>query len=542
MTLYPARLKHFWRVEPEEDLSFEELLAEISARLASLPADQVDRGIEEALRLICDSAGIDQSTIYLREIENPDTFVLSYVLRDPALPPPPTIKFTATDNYPWCNQKLIANEIIYLPDTQAAPEEAAVDKASWKKYNVVSALVIPLSTGWGRPLGFWGIDSTSERREWPERLQKRLKIIAGVFAGTIERTVSDRLLRESETRLQLAAETGGAGFWTLDMETGAIWATPKLKELFGLKPDDTIDITTFLAMVHPADRKSVRQKIQAMSQGKEINQEYRIVLPSGTIRWVMSRGSQRGFAIDGRPLLMGITLDTTERHKSEEALRTLGSRLIEAQEKERKRIARELHDDINQRIALITVSLGQSLSGDDAEVRKAVHVECERLSTLGHDVQALSHRLHSSKIEYLGLASAARSLCREIAEQHRVDIHFVEAGIPRDLSNQTSLCLFRVLQEALHNAVKYSGVGQIAVELKSELQQVQLVVRDRGLGFDPQEAMKRGGLGLISMRERLQAVGGDLSIHSLPHEGTAVKACAPLTSDARQVEVIEAAG
>jgi PAS domain S-box-containing protein len=542
MSLYPARLKHFWRVQPEEDLSFEELLAEISARLVSLPANQVDHGIEEALRLICDSAGIGESTIYLREIENPDTFVLSYVLRDPALPPPPTIKFTATDNFPWCNRKLIANEIIYLPDTQAAPEEAEVDKASWKKYNVVSALVIPLSTGWGRPLGFWGIDSTSERREWPERLQKRLRIIAGVFAGTIERAVSDRLLRESEARLQLAAEPGGAGFWTLDMETGAIWATPKLKELFGLKPDDTIDITTFLAMVHPADRELVRQKIEAMNQGKEINQEYRIVRSSGPIRWVMSRGSQRVFAIDGRPLLMGITLDTTERHKSEEALRTLGGRLIEAQEKERKRIARELHDDINQRIALITVSLGQSLSGDDAEVRKAVHLECERLSTLGHDVQALSHRLHSSKIEYLGLASAARGLCREMAEQHRVEIHFVEAGIPRDLSKETSLCLFRVLQEAVHNAVKYSGVRQVTVELKSEFQQIQLAVRDRGLGFDPEEAIERGGLGLISMRERLQAVGGELSINSQPHEGTTVKACVPLTCNARQVEGMEAAG
>ena len=542
MTLYPPRLKHFWRVEPEEDWNFEDLLAETSVRLSSLPADEVDRGIEEALRLICDSAGIDESTIYLREIENPDTFVLSYVLRDPALPPPPTIKFTATDNFPWCNQKLIANETIYLPDTQAAPEEAAVDKASWKKYNVISALVIPLSTGGGVPLGFWGIDSTSERREWPERLQKRLRIIAGVFAGTIERAISDRRLRESEARLQLAAETGGAGFWTIDMETGVIWATPKLKELFGLKPNDTIDISSLLAMVHPADREVVGQRIEAMNQGNEISHEYRIVSSRGTTRWVISKGGQRVFAIDGRPLLMGITFDITERHKSEEALRTLGGRLIEAQEQERKRIARELHDDINQRIALITVSLGQCLSGDDAEVRKAVHLECERLSSLGHDVQALAHRLHSSKIEYLGLASAARSLCREMAEQQKVEIPFIEAGIPRDLSNQTSLCLFRVLQEALHNAVKYSGVRQVTVELKSDSQHIQLVVTDRGLGFDLQEAMGRGGLGLISMRERLQAVGGELSINSQTHQGTTVKACIPLTSNASEAEAMQATG
>jgi signal transduction histidine kinase len=102
--------------------------------------------------------------------------------------------------------------------------------------------------------------------------------------------------------------------------------------------------------------------------------------------------------------------------------------------------------------------------------------------------------------------------------------------------------LFRVLQEAIHNAVKYSGVRQVTVELKSEFQQIQLVVRDRGLGFDPQEAMERGGLGLISMRERLQAVGGELSINSQLHEGTTVKACVPLTSNARKAEAIEATG
>src|SRR5215471_5874517 len=268
MTLYPAQgLNHFCRAQPEEDLAFEELLLEVSARLSGLPTDQVDHGIEEALRLVCSSAGIDESAIYLREIKNPDIFVLSYVLRDPALSPPPTIKFTAADNFPWCNRKLIANEVIYLPDTQKAPKEAAVDKASWKKYNVVSALVIPLRTGGGRPLGFWGIDSTSRRREWPERLQKRLRIIAGVFADTIERSVSNRLLHESEAHLTLAAETAGAGFWTIDPATHVVWASPKLRELFGFKPDSVLDVTLFLAAVHPDDRERVQKGIDAMTRG-----------------------------------------------------------------------------------------------------------------------------------------------------------------------------------------------------------------------------------------------------------------------------------
>jgi len=531
MTLYPAQgLKHFWRALPEDDLSFEELLLEVSARLAGLPADQVDRGIEEALRLVCGSAGIDQSTIYLREVENPDIFVLSYVLRDPALPPPPTIKFTAVDNYPWCNKKLIANDIIYLPDIESAPEEAAVDKASWRKYNVVSAFVIPLSTGGGRPLGFWGIDSTSERREWPERLQNRLRIVAGVFADTIERSISDRLLRESEARLTLAAETAGAGFWTLDMQTGAIWATPKLKELFGLKPDDSIDLASFLAIVHPEDCERVQQGIQAMTRGKEIKEEYRIIASSGVMRWLMSRGSQRVFAIDGRSLLMGITFDITERRNNEEALRTLGSRLIAAQEEERRRIARELHDDVCQQLAFISIGIEQLQSSEFGATERLRQIRklSEETRRLGSDIQALSHQLHSSKLDYLGLVPAIRGLCRELGEHHEANIHFSESGIPKAVAPDVALALFRITQESLHNALKYSGVRDFTVRLEGTRTHVELMVSDHGAGFDVSEAERGCGLGLISMRERILAVKGTLSIQSQPTRGTQVTVRVPL--------------
>ena len=532
MTLYPAKgLKHFWRAQPEEGLSFEELLPEISARLVSLPADQVDQGIEKALRLICNTAGIDESTIYLREIENPDIFVLSYVFRDPALPPPPTIKFTAADNFPWCNKKLIANEIIYLPDTQAAPEEAAVDKASWKKYNVVSALVIPLSTGGGKPLGFWGIDSTSERREWPERLQKRLRIIAGVFANTIERAVSDRLLRESEARLTLAAETAGAGFWTIDVETGVVWATPKLKELFGLKPDDAVDMTTLLAIVHPEDRELMQQAINAMTRGEERKEECRILPSSGPMRWVMSRGGRRVFTVDGRSPLMGITFDITERRSSEEAMRSLGGRLIESQEQERKRIARELHDDISQQLALISMGLQQLQSPDNLEPTERL----ERLEKLGNEtkrlaseVQALSHQLHSSTLDHLGLIPAIRGLCREISERHQVEIHFLESNVPKSVPPDVALALFRITQESLHNALKYSGVPEFTVRLQGTGTHIELMISDNGAGFDVSEAQRGPGLGLIGMRERISAVKGILCIESQPMKGTQVSVRVPL--------------
>ena len=532
LTLYPAEgLKHFWLTQPEKDLSFEELLAEISARLVALPTDQVDRGIEEALRLICDSLRIDQSTIFLREIENPDVLVLRYVLRDPALPPPPTVKFTVTDNFPWSNRKFIANEINYLPDTQSAPEEAAVDKASWKKYNVVSTLAIPLSTGGGRPLGIWGIDSTSERREWPERLQKQLRIIAGVFASTIERAMSDRQLCASELRLRLAAETSGAGFWTIDLEAGVIWATEKLKAMFGLKPESAFDMATFFAIVHPDDRKLVQEVIEAASNGEEKRVEYRIQPSSGTMRWLMSRGSRQVFDADGRSLLMGITFDITERHSSEEALRTLGVRLIEAQEQERKRIARELHDSISQKLAVISFGLQGLQSAEHLEPAERIQ-SIEKLRSemkgLALEVETLSHQLHSASLDYLGLVPAVTGLCREISTGQKVEIHFMENNMPNSVRPDVALALFRITQESLHNALKYSGVREFIVRLQGTGTHIELMISDNGAGFDVSEARKGPGLGLISMQERITAVNGTLSIESKPMRGTQVIVRVPL--------------
>ena len=147
------------------------------------------------------------------------------------------------------------------------------------------------------------------------------------------------------------------------------------------------------------------------------------------------------------------------------------------------------------------------------------------------DVQGLSHRLHSSKLEYLGLASAAESFCRELSEKTNVEIVFKHAGIPRNLSKEVSLCLFRVLQEGLQNAVKHSGVRSFAVDLQGTAESIELTVTDFGNGFEEQDAFTRHGLGLISMRERLQLVHGELSVKSQPGAGTTIRARVPLEAD-----------
>jgi signal transduction histidine kinase len=220
-----------------------------------------------------------------------------------------------------------------------------------------------------------------------------------------------------------------------------------------------------------------------------------------------------------------------ERKLAEEALSTMSRRLIEAQEQERTWIARELHDDIDQRLAVLSVNLealGQNPPASRVELTLRIRKEFEMVAELARDVQALSHRLHSSKLEYLGLATAAHSFCSEFSDQQEVEVDFYSDGVPRDLPPEISLCLFRVMQEALQNGIKHSGSRNFEVRLGSALNEIHLSVSDSGIGFNLDEAMKGRGIGLSSMKERLGLVDGEFSVESKLQHGTTIHARVPL--------------
>ena len=228
----------------------------------------------------------------------------------------------------------------------------------------------------------------------------------------------------------------------------------------------------------------------------------------------------------------GIARDITERKLAETELANVSRRLIEAQEQERNRIARELHDDIGQRLALLALELEQ-LHQDPTnlpEVRGRMGELQKRTSEIATDIQTLSHELHSAQLEYLGIAAAMRGFCQEFGEQTKVKIDFKTRDLPSPLSPDTSLCFFRVLQEAAHNAAKHSGVRRIEVRFWGTSDEIHLTVADSGAGFDREAAMKSTGLGLTSMQERLRLVGGALSIESQPRCGTTIHARVPFTS------------
>jgi len=218
--------------------------------------------------------------------------------------------------------------------------------------------------------------------------------------------------------------------------------------------------------------------------------------------------------------------------ESEDALARVSRRLLHAQDEEGARIARELHDDIGQRLAVLNFSLDALLRGADfgSRSRRSIEEARKEVNGLAKDVHAFSHRLHPARLEYLGIAKAAATLCGEIAGQHDVQVCFHADSVPERLSKRVSVGLYRVLQEALRNAIKHSGTRKIDVSLRGGGDQVELTVADCGAGFDA-GVIGGVGLGLTSMKERVRALDGEIAILSRPQHGTTVRVRVPLLKD-----------
>jgi PAS domain S-box-containing protein len=286
--------------------------------------------------------------------------------------------------------------------------------------------------------------------------------------------------------------------------------------------------------IHPDDRKHVQGAFyRALKDHQPFSREYRLRHRDGAYRWLFDVAAPRMNGDGSFAGFIGSAVDVTDQKLAQEALQTVGGRLLEAQDEERKRIARELHDDISQKLALLSMELAQAnRSANEEATKERLNNIRQHCSGIAKDIQSLSHQLHYSKLDYLGLVGALRGFCREFAKQYDVNVEFKDENVPRELPKQISLCLFRVTQEALHNAVKYSGTQEYAVKLSAAGDEVELVVSDAGAGFDAAEAMRNQGLGLVSMEERVHLVQGRFNIESKPGEGTKVVVSVPLIASA----------
>jgi PAS domain S-box-containing protein len=348
---------------------------------------------------------------------------------------------------------------------------------------------------------------------------------------------ADAALEESEVRFQRMANTTPSLVWMGDQNGKVSYLNDRRIEFTGRDPNARYE-DVWTKYVHPDDVEAVLSaNALGLKRREKFSKQYRLRRKDGVYRWMFDVAAPRVNRDGSFAGFIGSAADITDQKLAQEALEKVSGLLIEAQERERSRIARDLHDDICQRLALVSMELEQA-NRNGVPLATKEHLERirQQCAEIAGDIQSLSHQLHSSKLQYLGLVAAVRGMCREFAKKHEVSIEFACDNVPR-LPSDISLCLFRVAQEALHNAVKYSATTQFAVELSTGANEVRLEVKDTGAGFHVEEARRNGGLGLVSMQERVHLAHGRLNVESSPGKGTRIIAVVPIPENANSSQV-----
>jgi PAS domain S-box-containing protein len=357
------------------------------------------------------------------------------------------------------------------------------------------------------------------------------------YVGTLE-DVTERKL--AEERFRLVVEATPSGMVIVDQLGKIVLVNTRTEELFGYERKDLLGQQVEILVPelsrdgHDALRRDffTHAQVRQMGAGRELH-------------GVRKDGSWFSVQIGLNPIdtgsgmwVLASVLDTTERRRTERALResrqdlrALAGRLFRVQEEERKRIARELHDDLSQSVALLafdTSNLALSPPREAEDLKKALCKLQSRIADLSADIRQIAHQLHPSILEDLGLGAALRELCEEFSARETTPIVF-EQQAPQDvLPMEIASCLYRVAQEALHNIQKHARASHIWLTISGDAERVHLCIRDDGVGFASESGASSQGLGIISMKERVRLVQGEFSIHSQPGQGTRLSASVPL--------------
>jgi PAS domain S-box-containing protein len=356
-------------------------------------------------------------------------------------------------------------------------------------------------------------------------------LIGGLVWQRARRRKAEAAVHESEERFRLVANSAPVLIWMSGPDKLCTYFNQSWLEFTG-RPLQAQLGNGWTQGVHPEDLNSCMDAYtEAFDRLVQFQGEYRLRRSDGEYRWVLDTGVPRFNHDSSLAGYIGSCIDITERKMAEDAVATLSGRLIEAQDEERKRIAREIHDDYSQRVALFAVNLEQLAEihgASSAEASQKVHELLSSIGGLAEDLHALSHRLHSSTLESLGLVAGLKAFCAEFSDQQGIEVDFASENVPHDIPGDATLAIFRIAQEALRNVKKHSGANSAVVRLEWAGDRLHLSVSDLGNGFDSNRPSAERGIGIRSMEERLRLLGGQLEIQSLLMEGTRIDAWLPL--------------
>jgi PAS domain S-box-containing protein len=420
-----------------------------------------------------------------------------------------------------------------IPVPEVSPNADQFDGRQFRRWGISDQSLPPGSTVLYKEPSFW------EAYKWYvigvlSLCAVESLLIAGLLAQWVKRKRADRRFRQ-------VIEAAPTGILMVGRDGKIVLVNSQAERLFGYEKEELLGQPVELLVPERARSGHATDRARYFTAPE--------VRPVGAGRDLFGRrqdGSEFPVEIGLSPvqtsegmLVLASIIDLSERKRAEEALRvsyrrqqTLARQLLTAQEGERRRIARELHDDLNQQLALLAVELdvlGEKPPGTPAQVAERVRELSALVKELSSTVHDLSHQLHPSKLEQLGLVAAVRGLCRELTESHGLEARFTHDLMPDVIPNDIALCLYRIVQEALHNIIKHSGTRHATVELSGTADAVCLRIVDNGVGFDPDAEDGNGGLGLVSMRERLHLVRGEIAIDSRPSGGTRIDIRVPVS-------------
>jgi PAS domain S-box-containing protein len=508
-------------------LEFETLISETSARFINLPPDQMETEIEQGLDRVRSFLNVDRLSLYDRPEQGTDFRALHLAAQENTSL---LFPFLTEEQFPWAIGQLKNGKAILVEGVDQLPPEAVAERGVAAK-SVKSFAVIPLKAG-GAVLGLLVVATMTKQRGWPQELVRQLQILGDIFYQAVLRKRAEESARESERRFALVADSAPMLVWMSGTDKLCTYFNKGWLDFTGRTLEQELG-QGWAAGVHPEDLdRCVNSYGRAFDARQDFKLEYRLRRHDGEYRWIMDCGVPRYSPDKSFCGYIGTCIDITDLKRSQQEMEELSGRLIHAQEEERRRVARELHDNFGQKLVVLSMELAQHMSNthNTPEIEGWLRDLSEKLKEISRAMNVTAHQLHSSHLEVLGLVSAVQGLCHEFARQYGIEAAFSHAGVPSRVPSEIALCLFRVVQEGLQNVAKHSGARTCSVELTGARDGIHLRISDSGVGFDTARLKLKPGLGFISMRERLRLVGGEITVESKPSEGTLLDIRVPLAS------------
>ena len=380
---------------------------------------------------------------------------------------------------------------------------------------------------------------------WGWRVATLLGAVAVLFALVLYRQrqrmlarLSDQLsshLLAEEARLALAMEIAALGIWDYHADRESVVCNDQAAIMLGYDPAEFSETrAAFVARLHPEDRSRVRAAFREFLAGQRAGYacEFRMRTRAGAYRWFRSVGRIVARDHAGNPLrVVGIYLDISDMIETQQRLSELSARLLMAQEDAQRKLARELHDEVGQQLTALGLNLRvlQTQAGPALQLRLD---DCRMLleqtvaQIRGHVLD-----LRPPMLDDMGLVAALEWYARRQEERSDVCISLDLDEVPQRLPGEVELTVFRVVQEAINNAIRHATASRIDVMLRLQPQRIELLVRDDGSGFDAHNCKPDEGVGLAAMRERVMLAGGALEISAQAGAGTAISARIPMTRE-----------